>query len=159
MLNIRLIVGSVYGGAEYVAEQVEAVLLAAGHQVSWLAELTEQDSAALNGQVLLVICSTTGAGDLPDNIAPLFFALKDRFPLLPQSHYGVIALGDSSYGETFCGGGRQFDQLLAELGAKRVGEPLQIDACETMEPEIPALEWLQNWLAALSRQPSADSTS
>ena len=48
--------------------------------------------------------------------------------------YGVIALGDSSY-VNFCNGGKQFDALLQEQSAQRVGEILLIDASENPEPE------------------------
>ncbi|QIZ78886.1 flavodoxin [Ferrimonas lipolytica] len=149
MLKIYFLVGSVYGGAEDVAEQLQPEIEKAGYAFEYLEQWEEATFSKLNGSNLLVVTSTTGSGDLPDNIAPLFQQLKDRFPLLPDSRYGVIALGDSSYGDTFCGAGRQFDELLQELGAQRVGELLQIDACETMEPEIPALKWLALWLTNL----------
>ncbi|MBY5990651.1 flavodoxin [Ferrimonas balearica] len=153
MAAFYLVVGSVYGAAEHVSEEVMAALTAQGHQASLLEGDDPELISGLGEGSLLVITSTTGSGDLPDNLAPLFFALKDRFPLLPNLRYGVIALGDSSYGETFCGAGRQFDELLTELGAKRVGERLQIDACETFEPEAEALKWLPQWLEQLERLP------
>lgn len=153
MAAFYLAVGSVYGAAEHVAEQLEAKLTQQGHSVQWIESDDPESIVAVASDVLLVITSTTGSGDLPDNLAPLFYALKDRFPMLPGLRYGVIALGDSSYGETFCGAGRQFDELLTELGAQRVGERLQIDACETFAPEEEALKWLPQWLVQLERQP------
>lgn len=102
----------------------------------------------------MLVSSTTGQGDLPDDILPWFLELKDTAPYLPDLRYGVIALGDSSY-ETFCGAGKQLDELFAELGAKRVGERLEIDACETMEPEVEAQAWLNNWLPLLKTEPGA----
>ncbi|MBY6105129.1 flavodoxin [Ferrimonas balearica] len=152
MAAFHLAVGSVYGAAEHVAEQLTAKLSEQGHQVHLIESDDPQVIIDASKDVLLVITSTTGSGDLPDNLAPLFFALKDRFPLLPNLRYGVIALGDSSYGETYCGAGRQFDELLEELGARRVGERLQIDACETFAPEEEALKWLPDWLAQLEQQ-------
>jgi len=35
--------------------------------------------------------------------------------------YGVFGLGDRTYAETFNFGGKRFDELLAELGARRIG--------------------------------------
>ncbi|MBY6186965.1 flavodoxin [Marinobacter hydrocarbonoclasticus] len=153
MAAFHLAVGSVYGAAEHTAEQLAAYLTEQGHQVQWIEGDDPQAIVDAAEGVLLVITSTTGSGDLPDTLAPLFFALRERFPMLPGLRYGVIALGDSSYGETFCGAGRQFDELLAELGAKRVGERLQIDACETFAPEEEALKWLPQWLSQLEPQP------
>ncbi|MFI3247456.1 MAG: flavodoxin [Ferrimonas sp.] len=152
MSMVCLLVGSVYGGAESVAEELQAQIRAAGHEITPIVNLTDSTWDTLDGNTLLVITSTTGAGDLPDNIACVFQQLKNQAPTLAHSQYGVIALGDSSYGETFCGAGRQFDELLQELGAKRCGEVLMVDACETMEPEQPAKVWLQGWLAALKSE-------
>ncbi|MCD8513105.1 MAG: flavodoxin domain-containing protein [Nitrincola sp.] len=92
--------------------------------------------------------STTGQGEIPDNIYPLVNELRDTFPLMPERHYGVIALGDSSY-ETFADAGKQVDELLQELQAKRLGEVLFIDACETADPEGTAVEWMRDWMKAL----------
>ncbi|TKB49737.1 flavodoxin [Ferrimonas sediminicola] len=150
MARISILVGSVYGGAEFTAEQVCQALRDHGHQVAVSEAQSAQELLAEGSDAWLVITSTTGCGDLPDNLFPLFLSLKEQFPLLPKLRYGVIALGDSSYGETFCGAGRQFDELLAELTAVRVGERLQIDACETMEPEQVALPWVVSWQVQLS---------
>ena len=49
--------------------------------------------------------------------------------------YGVIALGDTTYKDTFCHGGIRFDKMLTELGAKRAGEMLMHDAGSGTLPE------------------------
>jgi len=95
-------------------------------------------------ELLVVVTSTTGQGDLPEDIQPWYHNLKNLAPYLPELRYSVIALGDSSY-ETFCGAGRAVDALLSELGAKPLVELLEIDACETMEPEVEAIKWLERW--------------
>ncbi|MDF0534484.1 flavodoxin [Shewanella yunxiaonensis] len=152
MKKINIVFGSVYGSAQYVAETLDTALNDAGCQVQLWQPEHLSDFVPPEDELLLVVTSTTGDGDLPDNIAPWFIMMKDRAPYLPELHYAVIGLGDSSY-DTFCGGGKQIDALLSELGAKRVGERLDIDACETMEPETEALQWLKKWL------PLADSVS
>lgn len=38
---------------------------------------------------------TTGQGDLPDSIVPLYEGIKDMYQ--PHLRYGIIALGDSTY--------------------------------------------------------------
>ncbi len=91
-----------------------------------------------------MITSTTGQGDLPDSIAPLFHAIRDQVGYQPELRYGLIALGDSSY-DHFCGAGRTFDALLQEQGATRVGEVLEIDAMEQPEPEVAACPWVEQW--------------
>jgi len=44
---------------------------------------------------VLVVTSTTGQGDLPDSIVPLYEGIKDMYQ--PHLRYGIIALGDSTY--------------------------------------------------------------
>lgn len=56
----------------------------------------------------------------------------------------MIALGDSSY-VNFCNGGKQFDALLQEQNAQRVGEMLLIDATENPEPETESNPWVEHW--------------
>ncbi|MBV7317321.1 flavodoxin [Shewanella sp. NIFS-20-20] len=148
-MKVNIVFGTVYGSAQAVAEQLTAQIQQAGVEV----ELREHSQ--LSGwlppaeQVLLVVSSTTGQGDVPDDIAPWFQALKQQAPYLPAVYYAVVALGDSSY-EHFCGAGRQFDELLAELGAKSLLTRLQLDATETMSPEQDASAWLPKFLAAIS---------
>ena len=61
--------------------------------------------------------------------------------------YGVFGLGDRTYAETFNFGGKRFDDLLAELGAQRIGERVQHDASSGVLPEEMAEEWGEGWLA------------
>lgn len=144
MRKVNLIFGTVYGNAQFVAETVRDDIQQKGKQV----KLFQSDELTAfvppQNEVLLIVCSTTGQGDVPDDILPWFEMLKSQAPYLPNLKYGVIALGDSSY-DTFCRAGIQFDELLTELGASRVGRLLKIDACETMEPELAAKAWLQIW--------------
>ncbi len=150
MRKVNLLYGTVYGNAQFVAQTLQEQLVATGCKVKLL------EPAALSGfvppedELLLIVTSTTGQGDLPDNIVPWFEGLKDSAPYLPKLEYGVITLGDSSY-ETFCHAGIRFDELLTELGATRIGELLKIDACETTEPELEAKQWLQQWLQLINK--------
>lgn len=143
MAAVEIIIGTVYGSAVLVAETLEQALTAAGHRVQLHedASLAELDS----GRFWLIVTSTTGQGDLPPNLIPLFEELRENSPPLPGLRYALIALGDSSY-DNFCGAGRQFDQLLQELQARAITERLEVDATETLEPEVPALAWLQGWM-------------
>lgn len=142
MTKIAIIVGTVYGAAEALAEQALMQLKAVKYRVRLFTEARLDDVLAFTPDIWLVITSTTGAGDIPDNLWPFFAETRDRFPLLTGKSYAVIALGDSSYGETFCGGGQQFSELLAELQGTEIAPMLQIDATETTQPEDVALPWL-----------------
>ncbi len=94
-----------------------------------------------------LICSSTyGSGDVPDNAQGLFASLEERRPDLRGIVYGVIALGDQTYGDTFCQGGLRFDKLLSELGAQRAGEVLLHDASAGTMAEDVASEWILPWM-------------
>ena len=97
------------------------------------------------GGAFLICTSTYGNGDVPDNAQAFFTALETEKPDLSEVVYGVIGLGDRTYNTTYCFGGKRFDKLLAELGAKRVGEPLLHDASSGTLPEDIAVEWVVPW--------------
>ncbi|PSW12609.1 flavodoxin [Photobacterium sanctipauli] len=146
MAKIGVFVGTVYGGAEEVAEAVVSHLAESGHQVELYLDPTLEEFLAYQQDLALVVSSTTGQGEIPDNLLPLYQSLNDTFPLMPNLRYGVIALGDSSYGEErFCGGGRQFDELLRELQAKPLAERLDVDACVNFDALEVAMPWLVSW--------------
>ncbi|NIF23252.1 MULTISPECIES: flavodoxin [Pantoea] len=146
MAKIGIFVGTVYGNALLVAEEAQPELEALGHEVKVFEDGTLEDWQKYSQDVVLVITSTTGQGDLPDNIRALFASLQDQYQ--PTLRYGVIALGDSSY-DNFCGGGKHFDALLQEQGAQRVGSLLEVDAIENPEPEEVTTPWVKQWAAQL----------
>ncbi|MBX2824629.1 MAG: flavodoxin domain-containing protein [Gammaproteobacteria bacterium] len=141
MAAISIIVGSVYGGAKLVAEELQSALQDLQHTVVLLEQPRGSDLQSDDIDMLLVCTSTTGAGDLPDDLAPLYADLTDAPPNIVGLKYAVIALGDSSYGDTFCGGGLSLDHALKDIGATPVAEPLKLDAMETVTPEDEAVPW------------------
>ena len=98
------------------------------------------------GGVFLICSSTYGQGDVPDNAQGLFADLERKRPNLSGIAYGVIALGDHTYAQTFCFGGKRFDALLQALGARRVGELLLHDASAGTIPEDVAVSWIGPWI-------------
>ncbi|WP_159108609.1 flavodoxin [Proteus mirabilis] len=147
MAKIGIFVGTIYGNALAVAEEAQRILLEHKHQANIYEGGTLADWQKYS--TVLVISSTTGQGDLPDTIAPLFYELRDNVGYQPNLHYGLIALGDSSY-DNFCGAGMQFEALLQEHQAKRIGEILKIDSMDIAEPEVFAINWLENWATLLN---------
>ncbi len=145
MANVSIFVGSVYGNAQNVAEQAEEKLVGMGHEVSLFEEPSIDDFKS--AETVLVITSTTGQGDYPPNIEFFAHDLKDQFPLMDQRPFAVVALGDSSYGDTFAGAGRNMFELLCELQGKAIADLFVVDAMETFEPEEEVMPWLEQHFA------------
>ena len=148
MAEVGIFVGTMYGNSLLVAEEAEAILSGLGHKATVYEDPQVNDWESYTGKYVLVVTSTTGQGDLPDSIVPLFQGIKDQLGYQPDVHYGIIALGDSSYAN-FCGGGKQFDALLQEQSAQRGGEMLLIDAGEHPEPESESNPWVAQWATLL----------
>jgi len=75
---------------------------------------------------VVVICSTTGDGDIPMTGENFWEELRVSEVDLKGLEYSVCALGDSSFPH-FCGAGKQIDHRLMELSAKRVTDRQEID--------------------------------
>ncbi|MFG0516773.1 flavodoxin [Kluyvera intermedia] len=146
MAEIGIFVGTMYGNSLLVAEEAETILNEMGHQARVFEDPLVADWESYTGKYVLVVTSTTGQGDLPDSIVPLFNDLQDMYQ--PHLRYGIIALGDSTYAN-FCGGGKRVDTLLQEQGAQRIGDMLMIDASEDPEPESVSNPWVLQWATLL----------
>lgn len=146
MPMLKIFVGTMYGGALDVAEQVKPLFEEAGYEVAIFDQPTLDDLIGSPTDLALFCVSTTGSGDLPGNFVPFARSLDEQSPGLDGLRYGLIALGDSSYGDTYCGGGRQLDALLEGQGATRLGERLEVDAMETFMADDEALPWVEQWI-------------
>ncbi len=144
-MDITILVGTMTGTAEMVAQEVQQVLESAGHRVT--AQVMDNlDASVFQGGGTFLICTSTyGNGDVPDNAQALYNSLETERPDLSAVTYGVIALGDTTYKDTFCQGGIRFDKLLSELGARRAGEILKHDASSGTLPEELAAQWAVPW--------------
>lgn len=150
MARIGVFVGTVYGGAEEVAQAAVDELVAKGHVAELYLEPQFDDFIQFQNDVVLVVTSTTGEGEIPNNLLPLYQSLNEQYPLMPGLAYGVIAMGDSSYGEDrYCGAGRQFDGLLLQLQAKPLMQRLDIDASINLDALEIALSWLSGFIDRL----------
>ncbi|MES2148704.1 MAG: sulfite reductase subunit alpha [Pseudomonadota bacterium] len=113
------------GTGEYLARQTVATLRTGGLSAR-AASLDTLGLAALRGvDRILFIVSTYGEGDAPDSAAR-FCALLDSNPMLGTLHYGLLALGDSTYAN-FCGFGRTLDAALQAGGAQALFERIEVD--------------------------------
>lgn len=145
-VDITILVGTMTGTAEMVAQEIEQVLESAGHHAK-IQVMDNLDASVFQGGGAFLICTSTyGNGDVPDNAQGLFNSLETERPDLSNVTYGVIALGDTTYKDTYCHGGKRFDKLLSELGAKRAGDMLTHDASSGTLPEEQAAQWVVPWV-------------
>ncbi len=158
-MKVTILVGTMTGTAQLCAQEMELALDDGETEVATLM-MDGLDSAIFAkyraGEGVFLICTSTyGQGDVPDNARAFYEHLKSARPDLSQVRYGVFGLGDRTYAETFNFGGKRFDELLTELGARRVGERHMHDASSGILPEETALEWCQAWLAKVKETAAA----
>ncbi len=146
-MKLILLVGTMTGTAQLVAQELELVWDDDENQVETLLMDKLDASVFQRDGVFLLVTSTYGQGDVPDNAKGFLEDLKAKRPDLSQLRYGVFGLGDRTYAETFNFGGKRFDELLQELGAQRIGTRVQHDASSGVLPEEMAVEWGEGWLA------------
>ncbi|MDH2998351.1 FMN-binding protein MioC [Pasteurellaceae bacterium LFhippo2] len=141
--QITIITGSTLGGAEYVADHLNDVLSAQGFDVALFnnAELSDIQDATK----LLVITSTHGAGELPDNIKPLFETIDEQQPDFSAMQFGIIGLGSSDY-DTFCNAVNIVEESLKTRGATQICESLRIDVVNNFDHDGTAEEWLPDFI-------------
>ncbi len=127
------------GSAEYVAEHLAEKLEEAGYSTEIQHGPLVDDLQAQG--IWLIISSTHGAGDIPDNRFPSYDALQEKLADLSAVRFGAIGIGSREY-DTFCGAIDKLEAALKACGAKQIGETLKINVLEHEIPEDPAEIWL-----------------
>lgn len=145
--EITVLYGTQTGNAQELAETFTGKLTEKGLVVNAIGmnDFKPRDLKKLSN--VLIIVSTHGEGDPPDNaIAFCEFINGRRAPKLDQLNYSVLALGDSSY-EHFCLTGQQIDEQLEKLGANRIAHRIDCD----LDFDEPAEEWFTSVSTALEK--------
>ena len=140
--HFEIIVGTMLGAAEYVADTIAEKLDAGGHTHTIHAEPNLDE---IKTESTWIVCTSThGAGELPDNIQPLAKQLEGA-DLSAVNAY-VIGLGDTSY-DTFCFGAKEMEKHIKNAGGTLINDALYIDVLEHPIPEDAAVEWFDEKLA------------
>ena len=144
--RVGILFGTQTGNSEGVAREAAAIAKASGltPQVLDMADVQVDQLQSL--ERVLIVCSTYGEGEMPDNAHEFWDALSaDSAPALKELPYAVLALGDTNY-DLFCEAGRLLDDRLAELGADRVVARLDCD----VDYEKPARQWMEELMPVLA---------
>ncbi len=140
MSSYQIIVGSMLGGTEYVAEACEETLNELGHQT--LVHLTPSfKEINTKDQHWLICTSTHGAGDYPDNIQEFVSDLTNTDQDLNSIKFLVIGIGDTNY-DTFCYAAKNIEKLLISKGCKKITDALTLDMSEDIDPEDLSQRWI-----------------
>lgn len=149
-MKLKILVGTMTSTADYVAQaiQMDCADLVSDIEIELMDGLDSSvfDADKAKDAVYLICTSTYGSGDVPDNARALYESLAANPQFLGHVRYGVLALGDRTYLQTFCFGGKMFDARLQDLGAQRIGEVWCHDASSGSMPESEGTEWCRQWL-------------
>jgi sulfite reductase (NADPH) flavoprotein alpha-component len=149
--TLTILFGSQTGTAEGLAKKIakHAGNSGFGPKVVDMAKHETVDLA--KEERVLIVTSTYGDGDPPDNAQAFWEFLKsDSAPALGDLQYAVLALGDTNY-PAFCQFGKNCDEQLEKLGAKRFHPRIDCD----VDYEGPATAWMEAAFAALSSNSEA----
>ena len=148
--SLTILFGSQTGNAAGLAEKTAKMATNYGLEAS-VVDMDGYDKSNLaNIKRLLVITSTWGEGEMPDNAEALWQSVQSDAPALAAMHYSICAIGDTSYDE-FCKAGLDWDGKLSSLGATSVQE---IKLCD-VDFEPPWNEWV---IEALPRIACVDAS-
>lgn len=143
--SLTILFGSQTGNARHVAEALAKQAQGKGI-VAKVVDMAEYKTSQLkNEQYLVIVTSTYGEGEPPENAIGLYnFLFSKKAPKLNGLKYAVLGLGDTSY-EFFCKTAQDFDQRLAELGAT----PVQARADLDVDYQAQADSWSGEVIAKL----------
>jgi MioC protein len=143
MSSIQVIAGSMLGSSEYVAEAVAEILENSGHDVQ-LHFKPVFDDIPVENQIWLICTSTSGTGELPDNIKTFAQNFDYTEKDLSTLKFGVIGLGDSSYHDSYCQAAFIMEELFISKNSRQIIGNFLIDARDTSsDAEDKAEVWVK----------------
>lgn len=146
--DVTLLWASQTGTAEALAQRLRDRLAAVGMSVDLhcMADVSIEALAAC--EKLILITSTFGDGDAPDNGQAFWEALQTTDIRFDGLRFAVLALGDSSY-DQFCKHGRALQAELLERGATAL-LPCE---CSDADHDVTEQTWSERLLPLLSDKP------
>ena len=154
-LAVTILSASQTGHAREVADKLHAALAEQGINAKRISAADYKPKTIADEQVLLLVTSTQGEGEPPEEALSLHRLLfGKKAPPLPALRFAVCGLGDSSYPD-FCQAGKDFDTRLAELGGERLAPRADCD----VDYQATAAAWIADLVPRLAAlQPAAPRT-
>jgi sulfite reductase alpha subunit-like flavoprotein len=145
--SVLILYGTVTGNAELLANKLSATLRRAGVMARVRDIAHCQPSVLTQSNCVLVVISTYGDGEPPDDAATFWKTVVQGNSLdLRGVRFSVLALGNTTY-DHFCKCGRDFDAALERHGGIRIHPRVDCD----VDYEAPAKHWLDGVLAQLEK--------
>ena len=143
-----ILYGTVTGNAETLAHKVAAMVRRTGRGTR-VHDMAHCQASMLNDVgCVLVITSTYGDGEPPEDAAPFWRAVVHGNGLdLRGVKYSVLALGNTTF-DHFCKCGRDLDVALERHGATRFYPRVDCD----VDYELAATHWIYGVVANLSQE-------
>jgi sulfite reductase (NADPH) flavoprotein alpha-component len=153
--SLTIVFGSQTGNAESLAKKFGKEAKAQGFP-STVSDLEGFELSSLaEGGCLLIVTSTYGEGDPPDNAQSFYDALHtEDAPKLDKLQFAVLGLGDSNYPD-FCQTAKDFDTRLEALGAQRIAPRADCD----VDYDEPADAWWAAVVAAMEGSEASEATA
>lgn len=143
--SINILFGSQTGNAAGLAEKTAKLAANYGLEPN-IVDMDGFDPARLaTMKRVMIITSTWGEGEMPDNADGMWNAINANGPALGSVHFSVCAIGDTSYDE-FCKAGHDWNDKLAALGGT---EAYPIQECD-VDFEPPWKIWVEQALPMLA---------
>ncbi len=149
--KVVLLWASQTGNVESLVERYAMQLMESGFEIRTACMADYPLANLAKAQYVLLMTSTFGDGDAPDNGAAFWSALAaESAPRLAALRFSVLSLGDRNY-EAFCGHGRKLDARLEALGATRLMERVDCDS----EYQGTADAWLDRIVVRIKEEDAA----
>ncbi|MFC7322616.1 assimilatory sulfite reductase (NADPH) flavoprotein subunit [Halobacillus campisalis] len=153
--EVTILYGSHTGNCQSLSEDFAQRLKQQDFKVTLSSMDDYKPKALKKAEDILILTSTHGDGDPPDNAIPFYdFLYSKRAPKLEDVRFSVLSLGDSSY-EFYCQTGKDFDKRFEELGAERLFKRIDCD----LDFEEPAEEWMQGVLDQLNKGQESEASN
>ena len=143
--DLHILFGSQSGNSEGLAEKwqkeapryglIPTVHDMDGFDIKSMSEMTR----------VMIVCSTWGEGEMPDNAEELYQEALDAGSILSKTNFSVCSLGDTGY-DLFCQSGKDWDKTLQDMGGARIYDRVDCD----VDYEMPAEEWMKGVMPKLA---------